>query len=102
MTDRNEDRLLRKLFAALREEDRRALPEFDLLVSQARLRAGKPWRTRLGTRWAWAGMAAIVAFLVIFFLQSWRAPRPMSHSEALALARIIDAWRAPTDTVLEI
>jgi hypothetical protein len=47
-------------------------------------------------------MAAIVAFLVIFFLQSWRAPQPMSHSEALALARVIDAWRAPTDKVLEI
>jgi hypothetical protein len=102
MTGRSDDHLLRELFAALRQADQRVLPEFDRLVSHARPRVGKPRWATLGAKWTWVGVTAMAAFLAVFFLRSHRTPQHMPSPEALALARSIEAWRAPTDTVLEV
>jgi hypothetical protein len=98
--DPDDDPVLREMFAALRREDQRAVPGFDRLLDAA-LRGG---RRLSAPAWFWMEAAAFTVALLallVFFLP-WRAHRPASAEDALALARAIGAWEAPTDGLLEV
>ena len=117
--DRDEARL-RDLFAALRREDRQAAPEFDQLLGEAQADGTRPGRERPThpahvPGWLWvealAGAAALVALL--FLVVPWHAQHHHAPggadsgggdplAEALAQARAIEAWQAPTDSLLEV
>jgi len=95
-----DDRRLRDLFAALREQERRAIPAFDRVLDAA-LRGG---RRLSAPGWFWmeaVAFAVALLALLVFFLP-WRASRPAPADDALALARAIEGWQAPTDALLEI
>lgn len=100
----DDDRRLRELFAALRAEDRRALPAFDRVLATMRHDHGRPSRRFVGSGWFWMEVVAFAAAIVLVLVQfvPRRAPRPDPLAEALAQARAIDAWEAPTDALLEI
>ena len=103
--DRDDDRVLRDLFAALRQEDRRALPGFDRLLAEARKNSRRSAGAQRGGRWLWVAagaFAAVVVAVVLTQVLASRTPRPESLEATLALARAMDAWEAPTDAVLEI
>jgi len=107
----DDDPLLRDLFAALREEDRRTLPGFDRLLAEARVgerrstHARRAAGARRGGRWLWVGagaLSAVVVAVVLALVMPPRTPQSESLEAALAFARSIDEWEAPTDAVLEI
>jgi len=102
--DRDDDPLLRDLFATLRREDQRAVPGFDRLLAEARGNARQAGRAHRGGWWLWAGAGAVAAVVVAVVLARVPppAPRPQSLDEALAMARAMDTWEAPTDSILEI
>jgi hypothetical protein len=104
-----DDARLRDLFAALRREDRQAAPQFDRLLSEARPGSERAAHAAHVPGWLWvealAGAAALVALL--FLVVPWSPHHHDAHTadplaEALAQARAIDAWRAPTDSLLEV
>lgn len=72
-------------------------PPFDALWNEARRRvAVRPKPVVLfARRAAWAGLAAVVAVLVLVTMR--REPQ-LSDQEALQIARNISSWNAPSDS----
>lgn len=94
-----DDRSIRDGFRALREEDRRNVPDFHRLIAAPRRPA--PWAARFAS--GAAALAAAAALLVAAFaLRPTHVPSGGSHDDAMALARSFDGWTAPTDDLLEI
>ena len=96
----DDDRRLREMFAALREEDRRAIPAFDRMLDTTP-RGG---RRLSASAWFWMEAAAFTAALMalLVFILPRHGQRPAPADDTMALARAIGAWEAPTDSLLEI
>ncbi len=80
---------LRQRFHELRNEELRKVPPF--AISRPRPRFG--WRVQLAA-------AALLLLILIGVLVRGRRETTFSPSDH-AVARSIDAWRAPTDTLLK-
>jgi len=94
----DDDRGLRRMFEQLRDEDRRATPEFEKAS-----RRTAPATPRAGLRLAWAGGAAAVAALaLILALRPVGTVRDVSTVEALAMARELSSWTAPSDGIYDV
>ncbi len=97
MTRDDEERAIRRAFAALREDDRRHTPNFDRLLSRP---ATSP-RTRATGRRAILAAAVLVALVTVAGLW-WLLPSaPMERAEEDATGVSLASWQAPTDVLLE-
>lgn len=90
MTTDSGDADLRRLFAELRERDRRTVPGFEALVARARVR---PVRARARAPLLIAAMAVLVLIAGVAAVLLLRHPAP-----SVALA----SWRSPTAFLLHV
>jgi hypothetical protein len=88
MTDVENDRDLRELFARLREQERARAPSFHATV------AALAQRRRLGPKWALRVAAAAAAVVVITLAYEHR-------QAAVRRERARSGWAAPTDFLLD-
>ena len=98
MTAPGDDRDLREMFDALRDEDANRTPAFGALLAEARVRQAP--RPRAVRRLALAAGVAGVAIAAILVFRP--ASREISDDEALAMAQTLASWSAPTDTLASL
>ncbi len=94
MSDRWDDRDLRELFQLMRDDDAAATPPFQRFLHVSR--HPRP------TRWApAAGLAAAAMIAAIVFVAT-RRDGTISSDEAIAQAKSLSSWTAPTDAWLKL
>lgn len=99
MTDRD----LRERFDALREVDATSAPAFDDVYENARRAAAAPARTPRTTARAWAAVGALAAAIVVTaLLLAGHRSSPTDLQAAIAQAKEMSSWSAPTDTFLDV
>jgi len=87
-----DDRDLRGRFAALRDEDAAGAPPF-------RAARARPRERRVPFALAAVGLAAVV---IVALLVATGPRRPLSDDAAIAQARALSTWTAPTDDFLRL
>lgn len=98
MRPANDDQMLRRLFRALREENRRATPPFQRIWRKAvaaQERRRRPWRV------PWfrvaGGVTAVGTILMV-----WLYLQPLSEQPPTAVTMIaFSDWRSPTTFLLD-
>lgn len=99
MTDRD----LQERFDALREADAASAPAFDDLVDNARRAAAAPARAPRASVRAWAAVGALAAAIVVtVVLLAGHRPSHQDLQTAIAQAKEMSSWSAPTDTFLDV
>jgi hypothetical protein len=91
-----EDRDLRRRFAALRDEDAQDTPDFARLWRQARARHERRPSRRIA---AWLVVAAGTAALLVAAVGRYRRPSPVSPDETSTMPSL-SQWRPSTDFLL--
>lgn len=97
------DRDLRERFDALRAADAASAPAFDDVLRRARGATARPERAPgIGMR-AWAAVGALAAAIAITAaLLAGRGSSGPDLDTAIAQAKEMSSWSAPTDTFLDV
>jgi ferric-dicitrate binding protein FerR (iron transport regulator) len=97
------DRDLRGRFDALREADAALAPRFDDVLRRARRAAAAPPAAPRRSVRLWAAVGALAAAVAITaVLIAGRGPSEPDLATAIAQAKEMSSWSAPTDTFLEV
>jgi len=104
MSVRDDDRDLERAFEALRSQERSVAPEFAGMWMEARRRRRLERRASVVRRSAWGGLAAAATISAAAILIHSGGGRPggLTDDQALAVARAMSSWEAPSDTLPEV
>lgn len=99
----DEEGRLRRAFARLREEERRATPSFDRVMTRRQAQRRPADRRRRVSVLGLAGAAAVILLLAVAGPRLGRFLAPGGDTGTLAaeLQRTSIIWRSPTDFLLE-
>lgn len=101
MTHDPTDRDLKNLFQALREEDRRRTPEFDVVFGRAR-RVRRVWRPA-SLLWKGGLLAAAAAAVLLLVRSPGTSDEEFERVvQAFTSDPASGAWRSPTDDLLKL